>query len=94
MPKFVVTPWEVKGKVDYTKLIKQFGTKPIDDGLLNRVKKHTSSLHMFLRRGIFFSHRDFDWILDKYEKGEIFFLYTGRGPSGHTHLGHLIPWIF
>ena len=94
MPRFVVTPWEVKGKVDYDKLIKQFGTKPIDDGLLNRVKKHTGKLHMFLKRGIFFSHRDFDWILDKYEKGEKFFLYTGRGPSGHTHVGHLIPWIF
>ena len=94
MPKFVVTPWEVKGKVDYVKLIKEFGTKPIDDNLLNRVKKHTGKLHMFLRRGIFFSHRDFDWILDKYEKGEKFFLYTGRGPSGHTHVGHLIPWIF
>jgi tryptophanyl-tRNA synthetase len=94
MPKFVVTPWEVKGKVDYIKLIKEFGTKPIDDNLLNRVRKHAGKLHMFLRRGIFFSHRDFDWILDKYEKGEKFFLYTGRGPSGHTHVGHLIPWIF
>jgi len=47
-----------------------------------------------LRRDIFFSHRDLDWILNKYENGEKFFLYTGRGPSGHTHLGHLIPWIF
>ena len=94
MPRFVVTPWEVKGKVDYDKLIKQFGTRPIDDDLLDRVKKHAGKLHMLLRRGIFFSHRDFDWILDKYEKGEKFFLYTGRGPSGHTHVGHLIPWIF
>jgi tryptophanyl-tRNA synthetase len=29
-----------------------------------------------------------------YEKGGKFVLYTGRGPSGHTHLGHLVPWIF
>ena len=21
-------------------------------------------------------------------------MYTGRGPSGHTHIGHLIPWVF
>jgi len=21
-------------------------------------------------------------------------LYTGRGPSGHTHIGHLVPWVF
>jgi tryptophanyl-tRNA synthetase len=34
------------------------------------------------------------FILDEYEKGNKFFLYTGRAPSGHTHLGHLIPWIF
>jgi len=47
-----------------------------------------------LRRGVFFSHRDLNLILENYEKGEEFFLYTGRGPSGHTHIGHLIPWIF
>jgi tryptophanyl-tRNA synthetase len=32
--------------------------------------------------------------MDDYEKGKGFVLYTGRGPSGRTHLGHLIPWIF
>ena len=21
-------------------------------------------------------------------------MYTGRGPSGHTHIGHLVPWVF
>lgn len=94
MAKFVVTPWEVKGKIDYDKLIKQFGTGLIDDALLKRMKKHTGKLHMLLRRKIFFSHRDFDWILDMYDKGEKFYLYTGRGPSGYTHIGHLIPWIF
>lgn len=92
--KFIVTPWEVRGKIDYNKLIRQFGTKPITEELLERVKKHTKDLHFMLRRGVFFSHRDFDWVLDKYENGEKFFLYTGRGPSGHTHLGHLVPWIF
>ncbi len=95
MPKkFVVTPWEVKGEVDYDKLIKEFGTKKIDDALLERIEKHAGELHLYLKRGIFFSHRDFDWILDKYEKGEKFYLYTGRGPSGNTHIGHLVPWIF
>ena len=47
-----------------------------------------------LRRGVFFSHRDLNLILDNYEKGKEFFLYTGRGPSGHTHIGHLVPWVF
>lgn len=94
MPRFVVTPWEVKGKVDYDKLIQQFGTHPIDKKLLKRIEKHAGKIHPFLSRGIFFSHRDFDWILDMYEEGKKFYLYTGRGPSGHTHIGHLIPWIF
>ncbi len=92
--EFVVTPWEVRGAVDYGKLIEQFGTQPITKDLLERVKRCTGELHFMLMRGVFFSHRDFDWILDRYESGEDFFLYTGRGPSGHTHIGHLIPWIF
>jgi len=93
-PRFVVTPWEVKGKIDYDYLIKKFGTERIDEKLLNRIKKHTGELHHFLRRGIFFSHRDMNWILDEYEKGSKFFLYTGRAPSGPVHMGHLVPWIF
>ncbi|MGI0016674.1 MAG: tryptophan--tRNA ligase, partial [Nitrososphaera sp.] len=27
-------------------------------------------------------------------KGEGFYLYTGRGPSGMVHMGHIMPWIF
>lgn len=39
--------------------------------------------------------RDLSVILDRYEKGKPFFLYTGRGPSnGSLHLGHLIPFMF
>ena len=92
--EMVVTPWRVSGKIDYEKLIKRFGTQPIDEELLERIKRHTGGLHTQLRRGLFFSHRDLDWILDKYEEGEKFVLYTGRGPSGPVHLGHLVPWIF
>jgi tryptophanyl-tRNA synthetase len=92
--RFIVTPWEVKGEVDYEKLIKEFGTKHIDQDLLKRIEKHTGKLHPFLRRGIFFSHRDLDWILDEYEKGNKFFLYTGRAPSGPVHMGHITTWMF
>lgn len=94
MEKFVVTPWEVKGEIDYNYLIEKFGTERIDGALLERIEKHAGELHHFLRRGIFFSHRDMNWILDEYERGNKFFLYTGRAPSGPIHLGHLIPWIF
>jgi tryptophanyl-tRNA synthetase len=47
-----------------------------------------------IRRKVFFAHRDMNWLLDEYEKGNKFFLYTGRAPSGKIHLGHLLPWIF
>lgn len=89
-----VTPWEVKGEIDYKKLIKEFGTEALTDNILKRIEKHTGSLHMFLRRKLFFSHRDLKWLFDEYEKGNKFYLYTGRGPSGKTHIGHLVTWMF
>jgi len=91
---FIVTPWHVEGKIDYEKLIKKFGTEKISAQLLKRIEKITGESHFMLRRGIFFSHRDLSKILDEYEKGNKFFLYTGRGPSGNTHIGHLVPWVF
>ena len=91
---FLVTPWEVHGKVDYNRLMEKFGTTPITKDLLERIHHHAGDLHFMLRRGIFFTHRDMDWILDEFEKGNKFHLYTGRGPSDYTHLGHLVPWVF
>ena len=99
-----ITPWEVEGAVvdgksqgiDYDKLIKQFGTKAITQETLARFKEVTGQEpHPFLKRGVFFSERDLHRILDLYEHGEPFFLYTGRGPSSDSmHLGHMIPFIF
>ena len=91
--EFVVTPWEVRGRVDYSKLINQFGLQLLTDELLERLRKHTGDLHLMLRRRIFFAHRSLDWLLSEYEKGNMFYLYTGRGPSEHIHLGHLVPFI-
>jgi tryptophanyl-tRNA synthetase len=92
--EMIVTPWEVSGEIDYSKLMEQFGTHPLTDSLLNRLKKYSGELHIQLRRGVFFSHRDLDWLLDKHDAGEKFILYTGRGPSGDVTLGHVIPWLF
>ena len=92
--EFVVTPWHVEGDIDYDKLIKQFGTQKISNEILTKLQKITGEDHFMLRRGVFFSHRDLNLILNNYEKGDEFFLYTGRGPSGHTHIGHLVPWVF
>lgn len=92
--EMVVTPWEVKGKVDYERLIREFGTQPLTEELLKKVAKYTDKLHLQLQRRLFFSHRDLDTVLELYEKGTKFVLYTGRGPSGPVHIGHLVPWIF
>lgn len=94
MDDFTVTPWEVRGKIDYEKLVKDFGTQLIDETLEKRLEKHFGESHYMVRRKIFYSHRDLNWVLDRYEKGEKFYIYTGRGPSGHTHLGHILPWLF
>lgn len=91
---FVVTPWQVEGEIDYDKLIKQFGTEKITADLLKRIESVAGEVHFMLKRGIFFSHRDLGRILDDHQNGTKFFLYTGRGPSGHTHIGHLVPWVF
>ena len=93
MEKFRVTPWEVKGDVDYDKLMREFGTEPITQGLLERMRKLFGELHPLLERKLFYTHRDLSWWLDNYEKKKLIALYTGRGPSENTHIGHLIPWI-
>jgi tryptophanyl-tRNA synthetase len=80
----------------YRAFIKQFGASLIDKALIERFEKVTGhKAHKFLRRGLFFSHRDLEKILDAYEAKETIYLYTGRGPSSDSlHIGHTIPFIF
>ena len=89
-----VDPYNVKGEVDYNKLIKEFGVKKITKEVLEEIKSITKELHPYLKRGIFFSYRDLKKVLDDYKKGQKFFLYTGRAPSGPIHLGHISVWRF
>ena len=91
---FKVTPWEVEGEIDYNKLVIQFGTQPITFEIIERIKHVTGEVHPMLKLQYFFSHRDLDWILKKHADGESFYLYTGRGPSGMIHIGHVMPWLF
>ncbi|KAK9414729.1 putative tryptophan--tRNA ligase [Seiridium unicorne] len=107
--KQLVDPWNVAGEVgedgrakaiDYNKLVEEFGTKLIDQALLERFEKVTGHKpHRFMRRKIFFSERDLNLILDRHEKGEPWFLYTGRGPSsdsmhvGHTQIFDFCKWL-
>mmetsp|Transcript_9083 Transcript_9083/g.25995 ORF Transcript_9083/g.25995 Transcript_9083/m.25995 type:complete len:137 (+) Transcript_9083:11-421(+) len=104
--EMVVNAWEVKGKIDYSKLVEKFGSTLIDEALMSRIeaatvgKGNVDRLHRFLRRGMFFSHRDMNTVLDCLEgsnkkKVAPMYLYTGRGPSSSAmHLGHLIPFLF
>lgn len=94
MADSTVTPYEVKGKVDYERLIKEFGIQKLTKDDLKRIQKIAGELHPYLTRDIFFAHRDLKWCLDEYEKGNKFFLYTGCGPSGPIHLGHVATWRF
>ena len=99
-----VTPWDVKGEIiegvvqsiDYAKLIKQFGCRPIEPSLVERFEQVTGQrAHILIRRGMFFAHRDLEKILDLHEQKKPFYLYTGRGPSSESmHLGHMIPFVF
>ncbi|GBE59431.1 tryptophanyl-tRNA synthetase [Babesia ovata] len=83
-------------EIDYDKLIREFGCEKITQQQLDRIEKLIKRpAHPYLRRGLFFSHRGLDHLLDAYEKGIPFFIYTGRGPSSDTlHLGHLVPFLF
>lgn len=79
-----------------TLLSRKWQTKLIDQALLDRFTTLTGHKpHRWMRRGLFFSHRDLDKVLDCYEYGKPFFLYTGRGPSSDSmHIGHTIPFEF
>lgn len=84
-----VTPWEVTGNVDYDKLVHEFGTHYISE----KAKKRLEKAHPLLRRGIYFSNRDFDLWLDAYSRGKKVSVITGRGPSERMHIGHLVPFL-
>jgi len=100
-----IDPYNVAGEVDdsgnvkaidYDRLIQEFGVQTLTEEHLRRFEAVTGKkAHRLMRRKLFFSHRDFDKILDVYEQYGTFMLYTGRGPSsGSMHLGHTVPFLF
>jgi tryptophanyl-tRNA synthetase len=92
--KHIVNPYKVEGSVDYDKLVKEFGVTKLNKNLIKRIEKITGEVPIFIRRDIYFAHRDLEKFLDDYEKGKKGFMYTGIGPSGPIHLGHIQTWRF
>jgi tryptophanyl-tRNA synthetase len=84
MVKQVFDPWEVSGKVDYEKLVKDFGLVS-----LKRLPKVFENNVLF-RRKIVFAHRDFQRILEAIKNKKPFVMMTGLMPTGKFHIGHMI----
>ena len=85
--EFHVDPWTIEGKVDYDKLIKQFGCQKVTPKMLVKYQQLTGVRpHAMIRRGLYYAHRDFDKILNLYEQGKKFYLYTGRGMQKLIHI--------
>ncbi|MCL4365539.1 tryptophan--tRNA ligase [Candidatus Marsarchaeota archaeon] len=91
--EYKVDAYSVEGKVDYEDAVKKFGISLIDDALKARIKNDAGDVHFMIRRGLYFAHRDMNLLLDKYEKGEKFYVYTGIAPSGGMTVAHLVHFI-
>jgi len=84
MAKNQVTPWEVKGNVDYNKLIREFGVSPLKE------LPEVFNKSILFRRKIVFAHRDIQQILEAVKSKKKFVVMTGLMPTGKFHIGHLI----
>ncbi|PIN86530.1 tryptophan--tRNA ligase [Candidatus Woesearchaeota archaeon CG10_big_fil_rev_8_21_14_0_10_44_13] len=79
-----ITPWEVKGSIDYKKLIEEFGLSPLE----NLPKEFNENV--LFRRKVIFAHRDIQRILDAVRNKKPFAMMTGLMPTGKFHLGHML----
>jgi tryptophanyl-tRNA synthetase len=82
--KFVVTPWEVSGEIDYKRLIKEFGLSPLEN------LPEVFTKNVLFRRKKVFAHRDFQKILTAMKEKKPFAMMTGLMPTGKFHIGHAI----
>ncbi len=89
----VVDAYKVEGRIDYDLFAKSYGLGAIDEEMERKLQKQAGPLHFLIRRKIFYAQRELGWILDEFEKGNKFYVYTGRAPSGEMHVGHLLPFV-
>lgn len=82
----IIDPFGSSVVKDYDKIVQQFGLRPIDKSVLKRIKNPSR----FLRRGIDFSHIDFDKFLDASQQKKPVAIMTGIKPTNEFHLGSKI----
>jgi tryptophanyl-tRNA synthetase len=84
MTNAIVTPWEVKGNIDYDKLIKEFGISLLKElpDIFNK--------NVLFRRKVIFAHRDIQRILEAIKNKKKFVMMTGLMPTGKFHIGHMM----
>lgn len=75
----VVNPWEVKGDINYEKLMNDFGIQPFAE----------KPDHLLFNRNIIYGQRDFQRIMECINNKQPFVLLTGLMPSGKFHFGHM-----
>jgi len=83
--KTVLDPFGTSLVTDYERLYKEFGIEPFQPQLLK-----VPDPSFYMRRGIIFGHRDFDKILNAFQKHEKFAVLSGIKPTGEFHLGTLM----
>ena len=72
---------ETELAIDNEKLVKEFGASRISK------LKDMPDFYTF-KKGLIYSHRDFDKFLSRLEKGEPSAIVSGFNASGTIHLGH------
>src|SRR5699024_1916703 len=84
-----VTPYAVKGDVDYDELLDQFGADRLTD---EQIADFPKPVHPLVQRKIFYAERDLNPFLTAANAGDPHSIVTGRGPSGPMHIGHVFPF--
>lgn len=80
----VVTPWEIKGNLDYQKLMKDFGVEK-----MQLLPKNFYEDILF-KRGVIFGQRDFGKVISCIKNKKPFVMMTGLMPTGKFHIGHML----
>ncbi len=82
-----IDPWGAIEIKDYNRLLATFGIKPFSQ-LRPLLVEQGIPLHLYMRRGIIFGHRDLDIVMNEFKKGKRIAVLTGFMPSGRFHFGH------